>query len=290
MRINFESRVYRNPMYSKLIIHLACEYKAKGMLVTAWELAQDHWLAHRGVPADKWPSDLQPLIDFKFARIETRDSGQFIYVSGSKEECKFLEAKSAAGKKGGASKSPNKTKNLKQNQAKPKQRRNSTEASVNISETKGNHTETSSSNSFSNSDSNSSSKGTAALFDSEYGAVDELAKTKEPLLLSALTVVPKKIQEIWLDRWDSTFVLKTAEKCVLKRIAAGADATEPWSETITAWLFRELPQVLKKGPTKYWTPPIQENHEGETGQEMLARYGAANFLELMSKLKTSAVA
>lgn len=110
-----------------LILAVGDAYRAKGMLLTAWELAQQYWLAHRGVPIDKWPDELNVLIETKFARTETRDSEVFVYVNGSKEACAFLEKQSAAGKVGGKSRSKKKLASLKQNQTsetKPKRNRN----------------------------------------------------------------------------------------------------------------------------------------------------------------------
>jgi hypothetical protein len=114
-RINFHDEVYKHPSYGELLLDVGDIYRTKGLLITAWELAQTYWLAHRGVPADKWPDSLLVLVKHKFAAEERRDDGVYFYVSGSEEHCAFLTRQSEAGKKGGRSKSPKKTKNLKQN-------------------------------------------------------------------------------------------------------------------------------------------------------------------------------
>lgn len=144
-------------MYSKLMLKLGCEYKTKGMLLTAFELAQVYWLKHKAVPSSKWPEDMNILIEFTFAEIQKRDDGVYLYVSGSKEHCGFLESKSENGKKGGAiggrSKSPKKLQNLKQNR-----KRTEGEPKAPESEPKSSYSYSYSiSNSFSSTDSDSNS-------------------------------------------------------------------------------------------------------------------------------------
>lgn len=156
-RTNFEDSVYKDPNFPTLLLKVGDAYRTKGMLLTAWELAQVHWLKYRGIPVEKWPEDLNVLLETKFARTETRDSGVFIYVSGSKEHCKFLEGKSNGGKKGGKSKSPAKLRSLKQNTKPPKQNRNTAETEPKQNRNRIKLTETSVSNSFSSSSSGSNS-------------------------------------------------------------------------------------------------------------------------------------
>lgn len=97
-RINFENEIYKDPRFQKLIIKTGDLYTAKGMLVTAWELAQNHWLKFKAVPKKAWPDELNVLIDFQFAERTFRGEEEYIYVKGSKDRCKFLEQASAAGK------------------------------------------------------------------------------------------------------------------------------------------------------------------------------------------------
>ena len=126
---------------------------------------------------------------------------------------------------------------------------------------------------------------TAEIFDSEFGPIPHLAKSKVNLFLSALNTVRKSVQEMWCDVWEPDFVRNVGEKCVVKRIASGAGRDEPWEETITAWLFSEKNQVLKKSPTKYWEPPAPAADEGESIDQTMKRYGATSFLDLMEKIK-----
>lgn len=120
---------------------------------------------------------------------------------------------------------------------------------------------------------------------SECGAVPELSKSKEPLFLSALNTVTQSVQRTWIERWETDFVMATGEKCVLKSIANGSSPQGPWDGIITSWLFREKPQVLRKGSAKYWEPPPQEDHEGPTAEELMQQYGATDMLDLMAKMK-----
>lgn len=156
-RINWEDSIYKHPMYPKLLLKVGCEYKTKGLLLSAFELAQVNWLKHKGVPSDKWPEDMNLLIEFKFAETEMRDDGVYVYVSGSKEHCGFLDSKSENGKKGGAiggrSKSPKKLQNLKQNRKRIESESKAPESEPKISIS--NSYSISSSSSFSNSSSDS---------------------------------------------------------------------------------------------------------------------------------------
>ena len=139
-RTNFHKEVYGQEEYQELLLEVGCQYKTRGLLLVAWELAQKHWLEHKAVPFDKFPEALHVLLRHGFAKEETREDGRFIYVSGSSEHCKFLEKQSANGTKGGRSKSPKKLANLRQYaknpEAKPKpdrSQKNPTEVSTSIS-------------------------------------------------------------------------------------------------------------------------------------------------------------
>lgn len=117
MRINIESSIYRDSRFLELIIKVGCRYKAMGMVVTAWELAQSNWIKYKSVPKKKWPLDLNVLIEVGLADLlksEAEPKPDRIYVRGSRSRMAFLEKMSEMGKKGGRSKSPKKLKNLKQ--------------------------------------------------------------------------------------------------------------------------------------------------------------------------------
>lgn len=139
-RTNFHAEVYKEQSYQDLLLEVGCQYKTRGMLLVAWELAQKFWISHKAVPLEKWPTNLEPLLRHGFAKEETRENGRVIYVAGSADHCAFLEKQAKNGAKGGRSKSSKKLANLKQNQkndenseAKPKPNRsqkNPTEVSI----------------------------------------------------------------------------------------------------------------------------------------------------------------
>lgn len=192
-RVNFDDSVYKSGNYAKLLLKLGCVYTTKGMLVSAWELAQMYWLEHRAVPIDNWPDELNILIETKFARYEQRAEGAFVYVSGSSEFCAFLEQKSNAGKKGGKSKSPKKLQNLKQNQKTPKRDRSETETST---EAKPKRTEASSSVSISIS---------SSISDSNSGSDSNLIPAEIEISPQAGGFDPKKKTSYFLAQYADRF-------------------------------------------------------------------------------------
>lgn len=247
MRVNFETDVYTHEQYPKLLIRIGCEYKTDGLLLSAFKLAQKYWLEHRGIPVDKWPQELQVLVEFKFARTETRVNGCFIYVLGSEERCKFLDSKSKAGQKGGKSKSPEKLKHLRQNTEAPNQDRNTTETPDNETEAKGNHTETSSSisSSISNSSSRNSGEPAAGKFDLAGGDVGPIPVfSTSPLLSSILKNVSKAYQRSWIEYWPGkeNKIRRSLEKAYVFYSGPSNGTVKPhinWEFVLTKWLWNE---------------------------------------------------
>lgn len=94
-RINIEDSIFSDPKYLNLMIKVGDQYKALGLLVTAFKLAQTHWLKHQSIPAHNWLKDLDVLIDCGLA--ELLENGA-VYVKGSKEQFSWLSQKSEAGK------------------------------------------------------------------------------------------------------------------------------------------------------------------------------------------------
>lgn len=162
-RHNVHDTLLKHHNFHDLLIAVGCKYKARGMLLVAYELAQDYWTEHRGIPKEKWPSDLDVLLRWDFARVEVRDGKEFIYVAGSAEAFKFKDSQSAKGRKGGKSKSPKKLANLRQNQKKY-------EAGSNPDRSPVNPTEVSSSSSNSESIPKTSSSGESASLPATVGA------------------------------------------------------------------------------------------------------------------------
>ena len=132
-RINFEDNIYKRVEWEKLKSEVRKEmfktfskhglspsdyclfsddleatssHVAKGLLVSAWTLAQHYWLDDRSlIPVEKWN-----LIKFASCVItsgfaELKDDG--IYIKGSEEQFKWLEQKRDAGRKGGLAKQAN---------------------------------------------------------------------------------------------------------------------------------------------------------------------------------------
>lgn len=136
-RVNWDDGIYKLGAWGELIVALGSQYEARGRLLHAYELIQAFWVDHRGIPLRWWPEKLDVLIEHKFAERRPGPDGEVVYLYGAEERCKFLESKAENGRKGGQSKSPAKTRHLKQNrsdaeaptEAKPKQDRSEGELS-----------------------------------------------------------------------------------------------------------------------------------------------------------------
>lgn len=105
-RINIEDSLYADNRWLQLVIKCGCQYKAKGILFSAWALAQKNWLAHRCIPGKAWSQDFEVLIEVELA---TRRADGTIYIKGSKKAFAWLEQRSEAGAIGGSRKSEKKT-------------------------------------------------------------------------------------------------------------------------------------------------------------------------------------
>lgn len=134
MASKFDKWVSENPNYENLLVEVGCKFKTKGLLITAWELGEKHWLKHKGIPLRQWPEGLSLLITYRYAIPETRDTETFIVIGGDPKLFSYIDQRSAAGKKGGAVKSKSKLRGLRQfsridTVTRPKRHRNGTEAS-----------------------------------------------------------------------------------------------------------------------------------------------------------------
>lgn len=121
-RINIEDSLYRDDRFLNLVAKVGNVYMAKGMVLTAFTLAQNYWLKHKSIPIDAWPGDLQALIDCRLA--EVCPKGTSVYVKGSSGQFGWLDKSSLGGK----SKSEKKTRHLVQNMPKDDLARRSAEA------------------------------------------------------------------------------------------------------------------------------------------------------------------
>jgi hypothetical protein len=96
-RVNIEDSLYRDPNFLKLCVAIQCQYKALGLLVTAFSLAQKHFLSvehDRLIPKEEFPEDLKILCKHGF--VEEKSSG--FYVKGSESQFSWLIQRSNAGK------------------------------------------------------------------------------------------------------------------------------------------------------------------------------------------------
>ena len=124
-RINIEDSIYRDSGFLKLLAKTGSEYTALGMVITAWNLSQKYWLKHGGVPAKNWPEDLNILLEVKIAKLveNPQRNETVVYVRGSKDQFKWLEQRSVAGK----SRSTKKLTKLAETRKKPKRELNGPE-------------------------------------------------------------------------------------------------------------------------------------------------------------------
>lgn len=93
-RINIEDSLFREDGFLNLIEKTGNRYTALGMVVSAFTLAQKHWIKHKAIPLSEWPESLNLLIETKL--VVQKDD--MIYVKGSKEAFMWLERNSNAGK------------------------------------------------------------------------------------------------------------------------------------------------------------------------------------------------
>lgn len=98
-RINVETALFTDPDFIRFMVKTGCEDKSIGLWLRATMLAQKNWLEHRCIPEDAWRDEFQPLVDASL--IKKVDGGY--YLRGSKEQFKWLDQKSKAGRKSGAS-------------------------------------------------------------------------------------------------------------------------------------------------------------------------------------------
>jgi hypothetical protein len=98
-RINIEDSLYRDKGYIRLVLAVGCEYKAMGMIVSGWTLAQKHFLSEesgRLIPLNEWPSeDLNLLITVGLA--ELHEHG--VMMKGAEKQFAWLIQRQEAGRK-----------------------------------------------------------------------------------------------------------------------------------------------------------------------------------------------
>lgn len=100
-RINIEASIYSDFRFVALKDKIGDHYKALGLLVSAWALAQKHFLSEessRFIPFNEWKlSPFHVLIDVGLA-VENEKG---VYVCGSNDQFSWLIQRKNAGKLGG---------------------------------------------------------------------------------------------------------------------------------------------------------------------------------------------
>jgi hypothetical protein len=99
-RINFETRIYSEPGFQKLIEKLGSRILVKGWLIELWEVAQAYWVdGKQPIPEDIWIENEFPeaLITCGFAK--RTPSG--IQARGSEANFSWILQKIEAGRNGG---------------------------------------------------------------------------------------------------------------------------------------------------------------------------------------------
>ncbi len=105
-RINIEDTLYRDNRFCELVIKLGSKEAAVGALVCAWSVAQSYYLTNGGkIPIPVWKQQKlrEEILQVELAAIS---DGEFIYLSGTEEQFKWLKQKQEAplGKRSKASK------------------------------------------------------------------------------------------------------------------------------------------------------------------------------------------
>ena len=99
-RINIEDSLFRDSRFTKLCIKMQSSPMAIGSLVEAWCVAQEFWKnSDNGIPKPIWLSRglSHEIIDVGLAV----EIGDFIYMSGSRQNFQWLRDSVENGKKGG---------------------------------------------------------------------------------------------------------------------------------------------------------------------------------------------
>lgn len=102
-RINIEDAIFRDQRFFNLSIKLGCNYRALGMLVQAWCLAQKWYVKaeDRKIPLDEWRK--QGFGDILFEVGLAQRDGTTVRVAGADDQFGWLLQRIQAGQKSAAS-------------------------------------------------------------------------------------------------------------------------------------------------------------------------------------------
>lgn len=127
-RINIEDQFWKDII--EVAARMGDSDRAVGQALKLIQLGQERFKAGRPISVAEFDAKFSRDLIPEFARID----GDRVIVAGAGKHFAWLRKKSEAGKIGGSSKSPKKTKNLKQNRNTPKQNRSKTETEPKLTE------------------------------------------------------------------------------------------------------------------------------------------------------------
>ena len=109
-RINIEESIWIDPRFLKLCVKLGDQFRAVGMVVMAWRLAQEFWCpSKRMIPKRRWADAELPDLLFECGLAELQ--GDEVYVRGTAESFSWYFDRIDSGRRGGkASAEKRKTK------------------------------------------------------------------------------------------------------------------------------------------------------------------------------------
>lgn len=99
-RINFEDSLFKDSRFTDLMLKMGSKETAIGSLVFAWMVAQSFWMrSDNGIPKTEWRKQKlrNEIIEVGLAE----DRGEFVYISGSKEQFAWIRKATEAGRRGG---------------------------------------------------------------------------------------------------------------------------------------------------------------------------------------------
>ena len=113
-RINIEESIWSDPRFLKLCVKLGDQFRAVGMIVMAWRLAQEFWCPEKKrIPKRRWADAELPDLLFECGLAEIQDGE--IYVRGTAESFSWYFERIDAARRGGKA-------SAEKRKTKPKQR------------------------------------------------------------------------------------------------------------------------------------------------------------------------
>lgn len=122
-RLNIEDDLWKDGRFLRLAVRVGDHFKAVGMVVMAWSVAQKYWLnGERPIPRPVFDRELDPvLIEMELAEVSAEGD---VYIRGSREQFAWLVQRREAGRSGGLRSGKTRLETIKE-----KTKRNEAEAS-----------------------------------------------------------------------------------------------------------------------------------------------------------------